>query len=131
MTQRALTGILLLVALIAAIAYLWKPWSSDESLKLGLDLQGGLRVVLQSELPDPLPEDLQTARNIVENRVNEFGVSEPIIQTSGGNRIIVELPGLTSADQDRALDLIGQQAHPRVRPRAHRGERAANRATHA
>ncbi len=110
MTQRALTGFLLLVALIAAIAYLWKPWSSDESLKLGLDLQGGLRVVLQSEIPDPLPEDLQTARNIVENRVNEFGVSEPIIQTSGGNRIIVELPGLTSADQDRALDLIGQQA---------------------
>jgi len=111
MTQRTFTGILVLAAIIAAVAYLWKPWApSDESLKLGLDLQGGLRVVLESELPNPAPEDLQAARNIVENRVNEFGVAEPQIQTSGGNRIIVELPGLTSDDQERALDLIGQQA---------------------
>jgi SecD/SecF fusion protein len=111
MTQRNLTGLLVLAAVVASLAYLWKPWApADETLKLGLDLQGGLRVVLQSEEPDPAPEDLQTARNIVENRVNEFGVAEPLIQTSGGDRIVVELPGLTSADQDRALDLIGQQA---------------------
>ena len=111
MTQRLATGLLVLAAIVASIAYLWKPWApAGDALTLGLDLQGGLRVVLQSEQPDPAPEDLQTARNIVENRVNEFGVAEPLIQTSGGDRIIVELPGLTSADQDRALDLIGQQA---------------------
>lgn len=112
MNQRAVTGILVLAAIVASLAYLWKPWdqTGTDNLKLGLDLQGGLRVVLQSEEPDPLPEDLQTARNIVENRVNEFGVAEPLIQTSGSDRIIVELPGLTAADQDRALDLIGQQA---------------------
>ncbi|MFN2324140.1 MAG: protein translocase subunit SecDF, partial [Trueperaceae bacterium] len=86
-------------------AYLWQPWntSGEGTLKLGLDLQGGLRVVLQSDVDDPLPDDLETARNIIENRVNEFGVAEPLIQTSGGNRILVELPGLTSADQNRAL----------------------------
>ena len=112
MNRRTLTGILLLAAVLASLAYLWQPWntSGEGTLKLGLDLQGGLRVVLQSDVEDPLPEDLETARNIIENRVNEFGVAEPLIQTSGGNRILVELPGLTSADQNRALDLIGQQA---------------------
>lgn len=112
MTQRAFRGLLVLAALLASILYLWKPWDTTEqsSLKLGLDLQGGLRVVLQSDTPDPAPEDLQAARRVIENRVNEFGVSEALIQTSGTDRIIVELPGLTTEEQDRAQDLIGQQA---------------------
>jgi SecD/SecF fusion protein len=111
-TQRSFTGLLLLAAVLASIAYLWQPWSTTpgDTLKLGLDLQGGLRVVLRSDTPNPLREDIETARNIIENRVNEFGVAEPLVQTSGADRILVELPGLTSADQNRALDLIGQQA---------------------
>ncbi len=112
MTQRSFVGILLLGVVLAAFAYLWQPWSATpgNTLKLGLDLQGGLRVVLRSDTPNPAREDIDTARNIIENRVNEFGVAEPLIQTSGDDRIIVELPGLTAADQSRALDLIGQQA---------------------
>ena len=110
MNQRSFTGILVLGVLLAAILYMWQPWAEDASLKLGLDLQGGLRVVLQSDDPDPVPEDLQAARRVIENRVNEFGVAEPIIQTSGANRIVVELPGLTAEEQNRAQDLIGQQA---------------------
>lgn len=112
MTQRAFRGLLVLAALLAAILYLWKPWDTTDqsSLKLGLDLQGGLRVVLQSDTPNPLPEDLQAARRVVENRINEFGVAEALVQTSGSDRIIVELPGLTTEEQDRAQDLIGQQA---------------------
>ncbi|TVR91692.1 MAG: protein translocase subunit SecD [Trueperaceae bacterium] len=112
MNQRTFTGILVAIAVIAAILSIWRPWSDDPTgtLRLGLDLQGGLRVVLQAETPDPDIDDLLAARNIIENRVNEFGVAEPLIQTSGGDRIIVELPGLTSEDQQRALDLIGQQA---------------------
>ncbi len=112
MNQRIFTGIIVALLALAAVLSIWRPWSDDPtgSLRLGLDLQGGLRVTLQSELADPDPEDLQAARNIIENRVNEFGVAEPLIQTSGGNRIIVELPGLTADDQQRALDLIGQQA---------------------
>jgi SecD/SecF fusion protein len=112
MNQRTFTGILVAIAVIAAILSIWRPWSDDPTgtLRLGLDLQGGLRVVLQAETPDPDIDDLLAARNIIENRVNEFGVAEPLIQTSGGDRIIVELPGLTAEDQQRALDLIGQQA---------------------
>ncbi len=112
MNQRTFTGILVLLAIIGSILYLWQPWnpSDDARLKLGLDLQGGLRIVLQSEEAEPLPEDLDAARRVIENRVNEFGVAEPLIQTSGENRIVVELPGLTADQQERALDLIGQQA---------------------
>ena len=110
MNQRSFTGILVLGVLMAAILYMWQPWNPGGALKLGLDLQGGLRVVLQSDDPNPDPEDLQAARRVIENRVNEFGVAEPVIQTSGANRVIVELPGLTAEEQNRAQDLIGQQA---------------------
>jgi SecD/SecF fusion protein len=110
MTSRSLTGIILLAAIIASVVYLWQPWNPDPSLRLGLDLQGGLRVLLQADEPNPNREDLNAARRVIENRVNEFGVAEPMIQTQGENRILVELPGLTAADQERALRLIGQQA---------------------
>ena len=111
MNRRSLTGIVVLGALLAAVLYMWQPWNAGSSpIKLGLDLQGGLRVVLQSQEANPSREDLDAARSVIENRVNAFGVAEPVIQTSGDNRIVVELPGLSSADQDRALDLIGQQA---------------------
>ncbi len=111
MNRRNVTGLLVLALIVASVLYLWQPWNPGQgALKLGLDLQGGLRVTLQSDEPNPLRDDLETARNIVENRVNQFGVSEPLVATSGDDRIIVELPGLTTADQQRALDLIGQQA---------------------
>lgn len=122
MNRRNMTGIVVLAAILAAILYLWQPWdATSEPIRLGLDLQGGLRVVLQSQERNPSFEDLSAARNIIENRVNEFGVAEPLVQTSGNNRIIVELPGLSSDDQDRALGLIGQQAQLEfrlVRPEA-------------
>jgi len=110
LNRRTFTGALVVAAIIASILYLWQPWSSQAPLKLGLDLQGGLRVVLQANTANPSAQDLATARNVIENRVNQFGVSEPLITTSGKNRIVVELPGLTAADQKRALSLIGQQA---------------------
>lgn len=109
--NRSATGILVLAAVIASVLYLWQPWAPGETpLKLGLDLQGGLRVTLQAEEPNPLREDLNAARDIIENRVNQFGVSEALVQTSGDRNVVVELPGLTADDQQRALDLIGQQA---------------------
>ncbi len=110
MNQRNMTGLLVLAAIAASILYLWQPWQADDTLKLGLDLQGGLRVVLEAEEDNVDRDQLDTARNVIENRVNQFGVSEPLVQTSGDKRIIVELPGLSADDQDRALGLIGQQA---------------------
>jgi preprotein translocase subunit SecD len=87
----------------------------DLEIKQGLDLQGGLQVVLQAEM-DNIAEDrrdtaLEAARNVIERRVNFFGVTEPAIQTSksaGQYRIVVELPGVVETEQ--ALTLIGQTA---------------------
>ena len=112
MNRRNFTGLIILAAIVASVLYLWQPWNTGglPPIRLGLDLQGGLRVVLQSEEPNPVREDLNAARQVVENRVNAFGVAEPLIQTQGNNRIVVELPGLSAADQERALGLIGQQA---------------------
>lgn len=84
-------------------------------LKRGLDLQGGLSVTLKAEMEE-IPKDkkdtaLQAARNVIERRVNLFGVAEANVRTSRVGedyRIVVELPGVR--DIDKALDLIGQTA---------------------
>ncbi|HEX9043413.1 MAG TPA: protein translocase subunit SecD [Candidatus Limnocylindrales bacterium] len=74
--------------------------------RLGLDLQGGLRAEYQA-LPaggkTPGPSDLETIRNIVERRVNSTGVAEPVVQTQGTDRIVVELPGVTDTEAIRKL----------------------------
>ena len=77
--------------------------------KLGLDLQGGLRVEYQAQqVGDKIPrqEDLEVIRRIIENRVNATGVSEPVITTQGADRIVVELPGVS--DPNAVRRLVGQ-----------------------
>jgi preprotein translocase subunit SecD len=76
----------------------------DFSLHQGLDLQGGLQVLLQADVPADQEEDfdartMEAARVIVENRVNALGVTEPQVQLQGERRIIVELPGIENPDQ--------------------------------
>ncbi|MCL4247619.1 MAG: protein translocase subunit SecD [Anaerolineae bacterium] len=77
---------------------------------LGLDLVGGLRVLLQAELPPGsyTADDLREAANNVARRVNALGVNEPAIQVQGSNRILVELPGIS--DPQQAIDTIRQTA---------------------
>ena len=79
-------------------------------LKLGLDLQGGTHLTYEGDLKD-IPADaradaMSSARDVIERRVNAFGVSEPLVQVSGSDRIIVELPGVK--DVNEAINLIGQ-----------------------
>jgi len=77
----------------------------------GLDLQGGLQVLMEADLPPGSTvraEDLQTARNIIENRVNGLGVSEPVVLVAGNTRILVELPGI--GDTEQAVATIRQTA---------------------
>jgi preprotein translocase subunit SecD len=79
----------------------------DHPVQQGLDLQGGLQVVLQADPPDGVTVNsstMQGVRDTVERRVNGLGVSEPVIQTRGDNQIIVELPGLT--DVESAIDVL-------------------------
>ncbi len=75
--------------------------------RLGLDLVGGIRVLLAADMPAGEVDagDMETARRIVENRVNGLGVTEPIVQLQpGSNSIIVELPGIE--DPDMAIATI-------------------------
>jgi len=88
----------------------------DLDVKLGLDLRGGTSLILKADM-DGIPagerdKALDAAKEVISRRVDFFGVAEPIVQTSkvdGDYRIIVELPGLTNADE--AKELIGQTAN--------------------
>ncbi|MFN2147248.1 MAG: protein translocase subunit SecD [Anaerolineales bacterium] len=83
------------------------PINRDFRVVRGLDLQGGLRVLLEADLPPDTAvttEQMQTARDIIEKRVNGLGLSEPLIQIAGSRRILVELPGI--GDPEQAVDII-------------------------
>jgi preprotein translocase subunit SecD len=84
-------------------------------IKLGLDLQGGTQLVLQTDMSKIAPENkdsaLESAREVIEKRVNLFGVSESVVQSSkvgDTRRILVELPGLKDASS--AANLVGKTA---------------------
>jgi protein-export membrane protein SecD len=85
--------------------------SGNDPLRIrqGLDLQGGVQVLLQAVPPEGeaqteedaqalLAASMETARNIIERRVNGLGVSEALVQTQGEDRIVVELPGIDDPD---------------------------------
>ncbi len=124
MTNRLWKAVFLIGLLIAAMVGLFRPWEArnpqnpllprDGLIRLGLDLQGGLRITLKVVNPNPDPSvaktELDVARTVIENRVNAIGVAEPLVQVQGNDRIVVELPGLKQDQQQRALNLIGQTA---------------------
>jgi protein-export membrane protein SecD len=82
----------------------------DVRQALGLDIVGGLRVLLQAELPAGsfTAEDLAQAANNVSRRVNALGVGEATVQVQGSNRLLVELPGIT--DTCQAINTIQRTA---------------------
>ncbi len=122
--RRPLAVAFMFVVLIAALsAYLiaaktfhvgnWDRGDTDTflGLRLGLDLKGGTHLVYQAqpeegrELTD---EDIDGVIDSIERRVNSFGVSEPIIQRLGTDRVLVQLPGVKNVED--AKNLIGKQA---------------------
>lgn len=102
-----LAGIILVVAAMAVLAVQpvfpgvkWLPFTN--MIKQGLDLKGGVHVVLEAQdTPDApvTPERVKQAMAVIENRVNGFGVAEPIVQQEGSRRIIVELAGVSDPDE--------------------------------
>ena len=76
---------------------------------LGLDLLGGTHLIYQADLSKvagSAGDAMQGVRDVVERRVNLFGVSEPVVQISGDDRLIVDLAGISDVNQ--AIQLIGQ-----------------------
>ncbi len=115
--------IIIWVVLLASVFYFlpstgisrpqWWPEKYFKKVNLGLDLQGGMHLILEVETDKITdggnPSDaVDTALEIIRNRVDQFGVSEPQIQREGENRIIVQLPGIK--DPKRAINLIGKTA---------------------
>jgi preprotein translocase subunit SecD len=71
----------------------------DVHTRLGLDLQGGTQVLLKAQDPTVTRDVMQTAQQVVDRRVNGLGLSETLVQLSGNDRIIIELPGVTNPEQ--------------------------------
>jgi len=99
--------------ILAVIAYcVWQIYPPEKKIRKGLDLQGGVHIVLEVEQPPAEEKSMsdvtQRALEIIRNRVDGLGVSEPVIQKEGTNRIIVDLPGVK--DTQRAVEIIGKTA---------------------
>lgn len=111
MKRSALISLISIVTL--AVAGLVAVVSSSTAPQLGLDLQGGVAVILRPTDPDVASADLDQAIEIIRSRVDSLGVAEPDI-TRQGDRVVIQLPGVT--DADRALELVGKTAELRYRP---------------
>jgi len=101
---------LLVLLVIAVEIYLTIGNPIYKKIPLGLDLRGGVHAVLEAQdtPQQPVtPEAMKKAVDIIRYRVDKLGVSEPIIQQQGRNRIIVELAGV---DPQKAIDVIGRTA---------------------
>ncbi|NCN03748.1 MAG: protein translocase subunit SecD [Candidatus Pacebacteria bacterium] len=95
--------------------FLGKPVTTNWQLKKGLDIQGGIQVVLQADMSEIEEVDrvqaIESAQEIIRRRVDLYGINEPLVQTSiNGDdyRIIIELAGVTNSSE--ALQLVGQTA---------------------
>ena len=99
---------LLIICTIAVIASFFAFTPPSEKINQGLDIQGGLSVVLSASNEDGSAissEDMEKSRAIVEKRVNLLGASEATVQVQGNNQILVQIPGVS--DPEQALKTIG------------------------
>jgi preprotein translocase subunit SecD len=113
MARRNTLTLMIILALFAfAACALIYPLFGREEMRLGLDLQGGIHMVYKADLSEVEPgteaEAIDGAMAVIERRINVFGVTEPVIQKQGADRILVELPGVSEAE--KAKGLIGQTA---------------------
>src|SRR5688572_9435884 len=102
---------LIFIVLVAAFS-LGAVLVTDTSPQLGLDLQGGVSVVLEPT-EDASDDALSQTIEIIRSRVDALGVAEPEI-TRQGSSVVVQLPGVKN--QQRALDVVGATAELRFRP---------------
>jgi len=106
-TRRYVTTLFILAVVLGVCVFGFTPLS--EKITRGLDIQGGVSVVLSASTSDGSAvssEDMATATTIVQNRVNSLGASEATVQQQGTNSILVQIPGATDADS--AVQTIGQ-----------------------
>ena len=105
-----LIGLILLALVgVGMLGYPSSPW--HRSLRQGLDLQGGLEVVLQAQPPRGVAltsSDMSRSISIMRDRVDKLGVAEPEIRQQGSNQIVIQLPAVHN--QAQAAAIIGKTA---------------------
>src|SRR5579859_525013 len=108
--MRSSTGtwliVIVAITILSLFMILTNPTIGDRQVvvRLGLDIQGGSRVLLAPDDPNVDPASVDQARQIISQRVNGLGVTEPLVQVVGGNRIVVELPDIK--DPKTAIDTV-------------------------
>ncbi len=105
--RRNIWLLILTTLLVIGSVILFMP--PQEKINQGLDIQGGLSVVLTATSTSDeaiTDEDMEASRAIIESRVNALGASEAVVQVQGSNQILVQIPGLS--DTQTALDTIGK-----------------------
>ena len=102
----------LLFVLVIIGVCIWQIYPPTKKIKLGLDLLGGMQLMLQVEksgLKKETAKDVtDRALEIIRNRIDALGVAEPVIQKAGEDRILIQLPGVK--DPERAIEIIGRTA---------------------
>ncbi len=124
MWQKRFMAFLLLLAGVGVGYFVWTSQKGEASMlgnfpfKYGLDIEGGTHLVYKADtskiLPTELSQTMEALRDVIERRINLFGVSEPVVQVEQSSnfgkgieeRLIVELPGVTDIQQ--AVELIGK-----------------------
>ncbi len=107
----------LIVVVVAVALSFYAKTTTKPFYKLGLDLNGGTHLVFQADVskiaPSEVSNAMQSLRDVIEKRINVFGVSEPLVQVEEANtgsekieKLVVELPGVS--DVNRAVAIIGQ-----------------------
>lgn len=104
MRTRELYSILLIVVVLGLSLWInFAPSQNvlgrDVSIRQGLDLQGGIQVLLRASDPSATRDEVQTAAGVIKRRVDGLGVGETVVQLAGNDRIIVELPGVGNPEQ--------------------------------
>ncbi len=96
----------LVIVAVCAVS-IWAVWPLQKTIHLGLDLQGGARLLLQlspsAEVPQITTEIQAQTREVIDRRINGLGVTEPTISNVGSDRILVELPNVKNPDEAEKL----------------------------
>ena len=103
--KNTLVFVVILAIFAFAVSALAYPLFGRTDMRLGLDLQGGLHMVYKADLSNVEPGDEASIMDgviaVLNNRINPLGVTEPVIQKQGQDRILVQLPGLSITDKEK------------------------------
>ena len=109
MPRRNTVALIIILVLFTFALWVLLPIDGErfgrQGIQLGLDLKGGIRLVYQADLSQVEPgeesEIIEGVIGVIANRINPLGVTEPVIQKQGNDRIVVELPGLSITDKEK------------------------------